>query len=277
MNGTHAPQLFDERRRLALRRRGKVLSSRRGAPMWEHMAQDCLERLSMVKRDFTRILLIGPCAHLLRAALSASGREIIVEDLLSAATDELAINHPDAHFDLLVCLGTLDSLNDLPGALIRFRQTLKPDGLMLASIFGSGSLGKLKAAMQNADGNRVTPHIHPQIDLRTAADLVTRAGFALPVADLDENDVRYGTWRRLIDDIRTHGLGISLAGTRHFVGKQYPAHLDKVWRELSDYEGKVSEKICLIHLSGWAPALNQPKAAKRGSAQISLADVLPKY
>jgi NADH dehydrogenase [ubiquinone] 1 alpha subcomplex assembly factor 5 len=276
MNGTLAPQIFDDHRRHVLRRRGAILAHRHGAPLWEHLTKDILDRLSIVKRDFARILLIGPCAHILRDGLTTDGREIVIEDLMSGATNELEISHPDASFDLLVCLGTLDSLNDLPGALVRFRKMLKPDGLMLASFFGRGSLPKLKAAMQNADENRVIPHVHPQIDLRTAADLVTRAGFALPVADIDEYQVRYSNWRRLIDDIRAHGLGIALAGTRHFVGKRYPTLLDNAWNELSDDDGKVTENISLIQLSGWAPANTQPKAAKRGSGQISLADILSK-
>jgi NADH dehydrogenase [ubiquinone] 1 alpha subcomplex assembly factor 5 len=276
MNGTLAPQIFDDRRRLVLRLRGTVLANRLGAPLWEHLAKDSLDRLSIVKRDFARILLIGPCAQILRDGLTSDGREIVIEDLMSGATNELEISHPDASFDLLVCLGTLDSLNDLPGSLVRFRKMLKPDGLLLASFFGRGCLPKLKAAMQNADENRVTPHVHPQIDLRSAADLVTRAGFALPVADIDEYQVRYSNWRRLIDDLRAHGLGIALAGTRHFVGRRYPALLDNAWNELSDDDGKVTENISLIQLSGWAPANTQPKAAKRGSGQISLANILSK-
>ncbi len=128
--------------------------------------------------------------------------------------------------------------------------------------------------MMAADGPRVAPHIHPQIELRSGADLLSRAGFALPVADLDQLTVRYSAWRSLVDDLRISGFGNMLAGKRPYLGRSYPDRLTKAWSRLAEDDGKVSEQFAFISLSGWSPSPDQPKPAKRGSGKISLAEAL---
>jgi len=179
-------------------------------------------------------------------------------------------------FDLVISAGTLDSVNDLPGALFQIRRLLRPDGLFLGHMFGAGTLATLEATLLEADADRVTPHIHPQIDLRSAADLIVRAGFTLPVADQDMSAVRYGDWRSIVSDIRDAGLGNALAGPRSYLGKGIAARLDHAFASRADAQGKVTEGFAHIYLSGWAPSENQPRPAKRGSGQVSLADILSK-
>ena len=179
-------------------------------------------------------------------------------------------------FDLVISAGTLDSVNDLPGALIQIRRILRPDGLFLGHMFGAGTLAMLKAMLLEADADRVTPHIHPQIDLRSAADLIVRAGFTLPVADQDTSAVRYGDWRSIVSDIRDAGVGNALAGPRNYLGKDVAARLESAFAARADAQGKVTESFAHIYLSGWAPSENQPRPAKRGSGQVSLADILSK-
>src|SRR5204862_5240771 len=97
--------------------------------------------------------------------------------------------------------GSLDTVNDLPGALIQIRRALRPDGLFLAAFIGAGSLPRLRRAMRVAEeaaSMPPSPRIHPQIDVRAAGDLLVRAGFALPVADCEMPDVRFSPFRRLI-------------------------------------------------------------------------------
>jgi SAM-dependent methyltransferase len=176
----------------------------------------------------------------------------------------------------VISAGTLDSVNDLPGALIQIRRILRPDGLFLGHMFGAGTLAMLKAMLLEADADRVTPHIHPQIDLRSAADLIVRAGFTLPVADQDTTAVRYGDWRSIVSDIRDAGVGNALAGPRNYLGKDVAARLEYAFAARADAQGKVTESFAHIYLSGWAPSENQPRPAKRGSGQVSLADILSK-
>jgi NADH dehydrogenase [ubiquinone] 1 alpha subcomplex assembly factor 5 len=264
------PQIFDPRRRMALRRRAMARGVGRSFLM-QHMADELAERLSFVSRDFEAALLIGPIADFAEHIVRNRALKITSASMI----DEEALPYPPASFDLLLSAGTMDSVNDLPGALVQIRRCLKPDGLFLGTMFGAGSLSSLKSAMLKADADRATSHIHPQIDLRAASDLVTRAGFALPVCDLDSLSVRYGDWRTLVSDLREAGAGKALAGARHYAGGNMLAGLDTAWQAMADEGGRVTETFNFVQMSGWAPAASQPRPAKRGSGAVSLAAVLP--
>lgn len=262
--------IFDSQRRMALRTRAASLGFE-GAFLINHMADELSDRLAYVTRDFENILILGPIATL---------SERILRQRAGTVTKALFENEEILPFaaksyDLILSAGTLDSVNDLPGALIQIRHVLKPDGLFLGTLYGAGSLQMLKQAMMRADGNQVRAHIHPQIDLRAASDLMTRAGFALPVADMDKLQVRYSDWRRLVSDVRAAGAGNALAGPRGF-NRALPSALDSAWQDLSDADGRVSEAYHFLQLSGWAPSPSQPKPAARGSATMSLATALKK-
>jgi NADH dehydrogenase [ubiquinone] 1 alpha subcomplex assembly factor 5 len=272
------PEIFDRRRRRSLRERAARSSGDRF--LGRYVADELSERLALVSRVFESALIIGPMADyaaniignrqcaLSFACLSAveMGGAIIAEE------DRLPFDQ--ASFDLVIAGGTLDSVNDLPGALVQIRRILKPDGLFLGHMFGAGSLATLKSLMMAADGDIAAPHIHPQIDLRSAADLLSRAGFSLPVADSDTIPVRYGDWRSIVADIRDAGIGNALGGPRRYLGRETPARLGTEWRRRADPDGKLEEQFTHLFLSGWAPSPDQPKPAQRGSGTVSLASVL---
>ncbi len=119
--------------------------------------------------------------------------------------------YPFASFDLVASMGTLDTVNDLPGALIHIRNALAPGGLMIASFMGAGSLPVLRAAMLAADGERPAARIHPMVDVRAGGQLLQRCGFADPVVDSRPLDVRFGSLDSLVADLRAQGLGSVLA------------------------------------------------------------------
>jgi NADH dehydrogenase [ubiquinone] 1 alpha subcomplex assembly factor 5 len=265
-----APQIFDNRRRKAIRARAVVRGMEKSF-LLATMADELTERLVYVTRNFENALLIGPIAAFAHQILGER-RPVVVANIMQ---DEEALAYPPGSFDLIISAGTLDSVNDLPGALVQIRRALKPDGLFLGTIFGAGSLCMLKAAMLIADGAQVSPHIHPQIDLRAISDLVTRAGFALPVTDIDKLSVRYRDWRRLVSDLRDAGVSNALSGQRS-VSRSLPHALDAAWREMAKPDGRVAESFHFLQLSGWAPAPSQPKPAARGSGTVSLASVLKK-
>jgi SAM-dependent methyltransferase len=271
MQTASPPEIFDYRRRRALNDRATI--RRRGDHfLWQMLGDDLADRLAFITRNFETCLFLGPLAD--RAEAILGGKTPNVETLLYAEEDRLA--HAPHSFDLIISAGQLDSVNDLPGALVQIRRALRPDGLFLGAMFGAGSLAALKRAMLGADGDHVSQHIHPQVELRAAADLLARAGFALPVADRIGTEVRYRDWRTLVADLRDAGIGNCLSGRRHFLGRSYGTVLDDAWRVMADADGKVSERFEFLHLSGWSPAPNQPKPAQRGSGQISLATLFEK-
>jgi SAM-dependent methyltransferase len=271
MQSADPPEIFDYRRRRALSER--AANRRKDIHfLWQMLAQELADRLALTKRNFENCLFLGPLADSAQAILGAKSAS--VETLSYAEEDRLM--HPPDSFDLIISAGMLDSINDLPGALVKIRRTLRPDGLFLGAMFGAGSLSTLKRAMLQADGIQASQHIHPQIELRAAADLLVRAGFALPVADRIDTEVRYSDWRTLIADLRDAGIGNCLAGHRRFLGRHYRAALNRNWNELADADAKVREQFAFLYLSGWSPAPNQPKPAQRGSGQVSLAALFEK-
>lgn len=282
MNQEAAPrQLFSPERRRLVMARGKRLAQRSGAFLAEYMANEIIERLSWVTRDFGRALVLGMAPPNLIAALEARGTHLTLAGPIGRDTpcDEDLLPFNPASFDLVIALGTLDSVNDLPGALIQINRSLRPDGLMMAAMIGAGSLPRLKAAMLAADdagGRGVAARIHPQIDVRAGGDLLQRARFAMPVADSDTLTVRYSSLPALIADLRAHGWTNSLASQGPALGKTGLLAAMQRFAENADSDGKTPEQFDILYLSGWAPSPDQPKPAQRGSATASLAGLLDK-
>jgi SAM-dependent methyltransferase len=272
----------------ALRRRRRDRAARRFADadyLHRMAADDLLERLDSVTRRFDRALDLGCGGGYLTEALRARGIEVVAADpglaFARAADgvqcDEDRLPFADGSFDLVVSLGALDNVNDLPGALILIRRALKSDGLFLGAFAGAGTLPRLRGAMLAADAAEggAAPRIHPQIDVRAAGDLLTRAGFTLPVVDCHGVDVRFPSLPALVRDLRAMGATNVLANRsirplgRFALGAamaDFAAHADP--------DGKTAERFEIIHLLGWAPAPSQPKPAKRGSGTVSLAEAL---
>ena len=246
------------------------------------MLDELLDRLADVQRNLPDILLIGCPDGRAKAALEGMGKRVACADpsFLAARAaggvqaDEDALPFADDSFDLILACGTLDSVNDLPGALILMRRILRPDGLLLAAFAGAGSLPRLKAALLAAEGDRPGQHVHPQVDVRSAGDLLSRAGFAMPVADGDVLNIRYGDIVRLMHDLRGMGAGNALANRPPPLTSNVLMQAAGHFAQAADPDGKTAEQMAIIYLSGWKPDPSQAKPARRGSATVSLAAAL---
>lgn len=245
------------------------------------IAETLTDRLAMVTRSFARTLLIGAHDPALADHLRATGTELTILEAgprLAAATGAIAgeadsIDLPFASFDLIIWPGGLDSVNDVPGALVRLRALLAPDGLLLGAFVGDGSLARLRRAMMT-DGVRSIARMHPQIDLAATGNLLQRTGFTLPVVDVDDLAVRYGDWFALVRDLRAAGLSSRLSPAPPPLTREEVARIALAFAGQADADGRIAENFRLVHFSGWAPHPDQPKPARRGSGTASLADAL---
>jgi SAM-dependent methyltransferase len=267
------PQLFDRQARRA-RRDSAGLA---GGIIDELISEELLDRLDSVSRQFTAPLLIGASAHML-TGLAARGLKPTVLDAApnrAAAAqgitgEEDALPFPAKNFDLVIAAGTFDTVADLPGALILARRVLKPDGLFLGCMVGSPSLPMLRQALTAADP--AVRRLHPQVDPRAGGDLLSRAGFALPVADSTALNLSYRSLDSLIADLRASAATNMLAERQPFTRDAYD-RAKAAFAAAGDGE-RTTETITLLTLTGWAPDASQPQPAKRGSATASLASTL---
>jgi NADH dehydrogenase [ubiquinone] 1 alpha subcomplex assembly factor 5 len=249
-----------------------------------HAGEELVERLEGVKRAFRRALVLGAADPVLGDSLRARGLEVAIADsgarfaAAGSHGDEDRLPFAEGSFDLVVSVGVLDSVNDLPGALILIRRALKPDGLFLGAFAGAGTLPRLRRAMQvaeEAEGLPASPRIHPQIDIRAAGDLLARAGFALPVVDGETLTVRYSSLSRLVADLRAMGAtNILHTRSKRPLGRLGYAAAIADFAAAAAPDGKTEERFELVYLTAWSPAPDQPKPARRGSATASLADAL---
>lgn len=281
-----SPDIFD--RSLRSIRRDRMLADFAAHDfLYRAMLDELLDRLGDVQRDLPEALVIGCPDGSARAALEAMGKRVACIDpgFLAARAnggvqgggvqgDEDALPFADNSFDLILACGTLDSVNDLPGALILMRRILRPDGLMLAAFTGAGSLPRLRAALMAGEGDRPGQHIHPQVDVRSAGDLLSRAGFAMPVADGEVLSVRYGDLLRLMHDLRGMGAGNMLTARPPALRRDTLISAAAHFAEAADPDGRTAEQIAIVYLSGWKPDPSQAAPARRGSATVSLAAAL---
>jgi len=271
----------------ALRRLRRDRAARQGGDAFflHHRAADeLLDRLDMVSRPFRRVLVLGIGDSWLADRLRARGLDVVAADsgarfaARGVRCDEDRLPFADGAFDLVMSVGVLDTVNDLPGALALIRRVLRPDGLFLAAFAGAGSLPRLRSAMRAAEefeGRDPAPRLHPQIDVRAVGDLLGRAGFALPVVDRDAVEVRYSALPALVRDLRGMGATNILAvRDRRPFGRPGLAAAIADFAGHADEAGKTAETFEIVYLSGWAPAPDQPQPARRGSATASLAAAL---
>ena len=243
-----------------------------------------LDRLDDISLRFTRALDVGG-RGIVAPLLRARGIENFSSDLSPAmaaragapavAADEEYLPFAPASFDLVVASLSLHWVNDLPGALIQLRMALRPDGLLLASLPALGTLAELRAALTETEAaltGGAAPRVSPFPDLRDCAGLLQRAGFALPVADVEDIFINYADPFALLRDLRAAGEAnsVALRDRRTPPRALFPAALAALPRN----EGRVPATLRLAVLTGWAPAPSQPQPLARGSATASLADFL---
>lgn len=281
--------LFDRRAWRAHRER----AARQGAVDFLHqeVGERLLDRLELVSRDFPLALDLGARGGGLAHALATrpGATHVIIAELASGflatvagprvAADPELVPFRDASFDLIASVLALHWVADLPGALVQLRRALKPDGLLLAAMFGGQTLIELRTVLfeaELAEEGGVSPRVSPAIELGDAAALLQRAGFALPVADSETITVDYPDMLALMRDLRGMGETNALAARRRGgLRRSTLARAAALYAErFGDADGRIPATFEILFLCGWAPHASQPKPLPRGSAMHRLADAL---
>ena len=270
-----APSVIFDKALLEARRQ-RALKQGAVTFLLDRVAADIGERLSAVLRTFERAVDIGTPGDAVRRALVASGKVTAVEAV--AFRDEI-VSAPAGTLDLAVSALALHFVNDLPGALVQIRRSLKPDGLFLAALIGGDTLTELRqsfAAAESEIEGGISPRVAPFADIRDIGVLLQRAGFALPVVDSDRVTVRYDTVFALMHDLRRMGATNALTERRRRPLKRATLFkMAEIYRDrFADADGRLRATFEVIWLSGWAPHESQQQPLKPGSARTRLADAL---
>ena len=270
------PQVID---RAALRVR-QARAQRLGPATFllDRVALDMQERLQAVLRDFKDVADVWtPGGGAFRDGVSDRFSAAAHHGML-ARDDETLVLEPQS-LDLALSALGLHFANDLPGLLTQIRRALRPDGLFLAALLGGDTLTELRESFAAAEVEReggLSPRVLPFADLRDLGALLQRAGFALPVADVDRVVVRYANAFALMQDLRRMGATNVLTERRRTMLRRATLlRMAEVYGErFADSDGRIRATFDVVWLSGWAPHESQQQPLKPGSATARLEDAV---
>ena len=257
-------------------------------------AEDAVQRLEAIMRDFPLAVDLSARKGAFREALEVSDARARVGHLIEAdlsapmlagrdgprlVADEERLPFAAESLDLVVSTLGLHWVNDVVGTLIQIRRALKPDGLFIGAFLGGQTLNELRQSLIAAEselfggaGSRVSPFAGTY----DAASLLQRAGFALPVADIDRVSVRYPHPLKLLADLRQMGETSVLADrhpralSRPLLGRACEIYLERY----AEADGRIPATFEILTITGWAPHASQQQPLKPGSAKMRLADAL---
>jgi SAM-dependent methyltransferase len=234
-------------------------------------AEGLADRLAAVTRKFTHGLWVGD-------QVPDGLRPLAADWSLAQFNADERLVVPSDGYDLAVSLYSLQAINDLPGALAQIRRALKPDGLFLAALLGGNSLRELREAFAAAESETrggVSPRVSPFADVRDLGGLLSRADFALPVADVERLCVHYGDFLALARDLRVHGFTNSLKERcKKPLRRDTLAALLRHYGELHGENGRLPATFETVYLTGWTPHESQQQPLRPGSAKARLAEAL---
>ena len=232
--------------------------------LYERAFADCVERIELAQRRLGSCLLIG-CPDPQwpeRLRLVAERADAVDPGALFAHAagglqiDEASLSSDPDHYDLCVAMGTLDTVNDLPSALLAIRHSLGPDTLFIGAISGGETLPQLRSAMRAADNAQgaAAPHVHPRIEPSALAPLLAAAGFANPVVDVERVQVSYKSLVDLVSDLRRMGgTNILKQRSRRPFGKAARKAAIDAFAGAGD-GARTIETFELLHFAAWTPS-----------------------
>ncbi len=289
------PTMLFDRKLLALRRDRAAKGLRAVSFLKDRAVNDVCERLDFINRRFEQGLDIGSHGGFLAAAIarhstvSAKIGALAQCDLSAAmlaqsggngfVADEDHMPLAPLSLDLIVSTLGLHWVNDVPGFLAQARVALRPDGLLLVTFLGGRTLQELRACLAKAETEtygEAYARVSPFADAQDGAQLLQRAGFALPVADSDVVTVRYASIFGLFRDLKAMGetAAFHQKAPRRLTRRIIARAADLYQANHGDADGKVRATFELVTLTGWVPHESQQKPLPRGSAKVRLADAL---
>ena len=289
-----AKEQFIDRRVWSQRRHRSAKTLTKTHPLHATFRDSLVARLGEVNRGFPNALVLGTGRGTFAKALRGNfGIDFLVQvdastkmaseaarvsDAVTVVADEEALPFSEQCFNLAVGGLTLHWANDLVGALVQLRRCLVPDGLFMGAVFGGETLWELRSCLAAAEievAGGLSPRVAPMGEIRDLGGALQRAGFALPVADVDRMRIEYPDPVSLMHDLRGLGETNAMCDRGGGLTRKMLARLVEIYgAEHAGEGGGVLATFEIIYLTGWAPHRSQPQPLRPGSAVSSLAEAL---
>ena len=275
---TQSRKIFDTQ--LARTRRLKALAMPNYPDFLDEIiAQELVSRLELIERNFETCLIAGPASRMFIDTIKASPKLGNVITYHDVEFSNEWVPFGDDKLDCIIAPTGLEVSNDLVGSLIQFNRALRPDGLFLGAMFSGATLQELRHVWLNAEiekNNGATPRIIPFSDVRQTGALLQRAGFGLPVSDMDSFTVRYDGALALMKELKAMGLSNPLCDrSTTLCSKAMLMNVETKYNEMfSDLDNRIRATFEINYLTAWAPHESQQQPLKPGSAKQRLADAL---
>ncbi len=227
------------------------------------------DRLAEVNKPLTEIAVISDFPQIWQGLAQNA--------TIAPHADTLALR--EASYDAVIHAMGLHWANDPVGQLVQARRALRPDGLLIALMFGGQTLHELRASLAQAEAEvsgGLSPRVLPMGEIRDLGGLLQRAGLALPVADSFTKTLMYRGLPHLMHDLRAFGEGNALAARpRHFARRAIFTRAGEIYAQhFGQADGRIPATFEVLCLTGWAPHEGQQKPLRPGSAAARLADAL---
>lgn len=216
--------------------------------LFTEVANRIAQNVESLNREFESALEIGPRDGYLSAQIKSQK--------ISQIDDLEILPFEKESFDLIVSNLNFHFINALPQFLLQVRELLKPNGIFIASFFGEENLSELAHVLHKTENeiyNGISPRMPPTIDIKTAAALLHKAGFADPISDFDKIEVEYQEPINLLKDLKFTSQGnIMTKRSRRFFTKKFLQKILENYRELyTAPDGGVKATYEIVTVTGW--------------------------
>lgn len=274
--------MMHDRRLARVKRQRSLKNEPKRKLFFNDYSKEMFERIELINNTFQRGLALGfrnldfNKAKNINELISS---ELILSKNIDLICDEEFLPIKKSSLDLIISFFNLHSSNDIPGILYQINQSLKSNGLFMGCLFVGDTLKELRFCLAKAEEEismGISPRISPFADLQDLSNLLQRANFNLPVADIDRHKVTYDNPLNLMEDLRRMGeTNILKEKQKNFLRK------DILERSLEIYKDNFSlknEKIFatfeIAWIMGWKYHESQQKPLQPGSGEKNLAEAV---
>lgn len=170
---------------------------------------------------------------------------------------------PAASFDMVWSAMGLHWEADPPAALRQWRQALSPEGFLMFSTLGPGTLGQLRALYRDAGWG---PAMAPLVDMHDLGDMMVEAGLADPVMDQETLRLTWATPEALLAELRTLGGN---ADPARWLGLRTPRWRQRLLSALAEMTGP-DGRIALDFELVYGHAFQKPDPGPRVSPNTAI-------